>query len=735
MHLNTIKLSIFHVSLTRLSVTKMSVIGMLLFYFLFSQQLLSENTLPPKISQTTPPIAKKVDHYMEIHGDKRNDPYYWLRDDKRANQEVLDYLNAENAYTEQKLHHTKDFQKKLFTEITGRLEPNTNSVPEFYKGYWYWSKYEANKDYRIHVRQKGHLNAPHELLIDQNERAKGKEYYRLGDLKVSPDQTLIAIAEDTISRRQYDIRIQKIKSKTFFPEVIKNTSGEIVWANDNKTIFYVRRHPQTLLPFQVYRHTLGTSPQKDELVYQENDASFYVDIYKTRSKKYIAIAMSATTSSEVILLDANNPNAPPIKFLAREKDHKYYIDHIDQHFYIESDFKALNKKLLRVAENKVGSRQHWQEVIPHRDDTLIQDFILFDDHIAVSERANGIEKIRIRDYQGKILEEIKLADDIYTIWFSGNPQTSSKKIRFGYSSMTTPTSILEYDIASKKQKLLKQNKIPGGFHPKNYASERVNIKARDGKSVPVSIVYRRDLFKKNSSNPLLVYAYGSYGATIDPSFSISRLSLLDRGFVFAIAHIRGGQMLGRHWYEDGKELTKMNTFTDFIDASNALIKQGYGDPKRVYAEGGSAGGLLMGAIVNMSPHTYHGVVAHVPFVDVITTMLDESIPLTTGEFEEWGNPKNKEFYDYMLAYSPYDQIKRQNYPNMLVTTGLHDSQVQYWEPAKWVAKLRDYKTDNNLLLLDVDMKAGHSGKSGRYKRYIEQAKVYAFILDLAGINE
>lgn len=694
-----------------------------------------EATLPNQSNNNQPPIAKKVDHIMEIHGSQRNDPYYWLRDDKRTNQEVLDYLNAENAYTKQKLDHTEDFQKTLFEEMTGRLEPNKESVPVFDKGYWYWSKFEAGKDYRIHIRQKGDLKAPEEILIDQNQRAEGHEYYRLGDIEVSPNQSLIAIAEDTISRRQYDIRIQNLATKEFFPEVIKNTSGQVVWANDNKTIFYVRRDPQTLLPFQVYRHILGQDAKDDVLVYEEKDNTFYTYIYKTRSEKYIAIGMSATMNSEVRFIDADNPTAEPKIFLAREKDHKYHVDHIGKYFYVQSDLNALNEKLLRVSDDKIGTRQHWQEIIPHREDTLLQDFELFNDHMVLNERSDGLEKLRIRDYQGKLLQEVELNDAAYTIWFGNNPDPASKKFRYGYSSMTTPTSEFDYDIASQSSQLLKQDKVLGEFHPKYYASERINIKASDGKLVPVSIVYRKDKFNKSGKNPLLVYAYGSYGTTIDPGFSISRLSLLDRGFVYAIAHIRGSKMLGRTWYEDGKKLTKLNTFTDFIDASKALVKQGYGDPKRVYAAGGSAGGLLMGAVINMSPQTYHGVIAAVPFVDVVTTMLDESIPLTTGEYDEWGNPNDKQFYDYMLSYSPYDQVKKQEYPNLLVTTGLHDSQVQYWEPAKWVAKLRDYKTDNNVLLLDTDMEAGHGGKSGRYKQYLDRAKEYAFILDLAGINE
>lgn len=682
-----------------------------------------------------PPIAKKVDHFMEIHGHKRNDQYYWMRDDDRKAPEVIAYLDAENDYTKAKLAHAEDLQKKLFEEITGRLEPNEESVPVFDKGYWYLSKYEEGKDYRIHTRHKEKLDDQAEVLLDQNERAKGHEYYSLAALAVSPNQQLLGISEDTVSRRQYNIRVKNIESGKFFDEVIENTSGQIVWANDNKTFFYVKKDPQTLLPFQVYRHTLGTNPNDDVLVYEEKDNTFYTYIYKTRSEKFIGIGMSSTMNSEARFIDANKPDSEPRMFLPREKDHKYFVNHIGDQFYVRSDLNALNERVAAVDEDKIGTKDHWKEIIAHRVDTLIQGFELFNDYMVVSERIDGVEKLRLRDYQGQLIQEIAFNDAAYTAGLGANPDPASKVIRYYYSSMTTPDSEFEYNAKTKESKLLKQDKVLGEFHPDAYQSERIMVDARDGKKVPVSIVYRKDMFKKDGANPLLLYAYGSYGATMDPGFSISRLSLLDRGFVYAIAHIRGSKMLGRQWYEDGKKLTKMNTFTDYIDATIALVKQGYGNADKIYARGGSAGGMLMGGIVNMAPELYHGVVAAVPFVDVVTTMLDESIPLTTGEYDEWGNPNDKSFYDYMLSYSPYDQVKKQDYPNMLVVTGLHDSQVQYFEPAKWVAKLRDMKTDNNVLLLDTDMEAGHGGKSGRYKRYLDVAKQYSFILDLAGVNE
>ncbi len=682
-----------------------------------------------------PPRAQKIDHFMSIHGDKRNDEYYWLRDDTRQNKAVLDYLNAENEFTAGQLSHTTELQEQLFEEMTARLEPNVESIPVFDNGYWYWSKYEEGKDYPIYIRQKGSLNAPQEVLLDENKRAEGHEFYSLASMKISTNDQLMAIAEDIISRRQYKIRIMNLDTGKFYPEVIENTSGQIVWANDNKTLFYVRKHPTTLLPYQVFRHELGTSPDQDQLIYEEKDTTFYTGIFKTRSDNLIGIGVSSTMSSEYRFVSADKPSDAFDVFLPREADHSYSVDHIGDYFYVKSDYEALNERIWQVADDKVGTKDHWQELVGHRDDTLIQSFELFNDYMVVNERLNGVEKLRIRNYAGELLDEVGFNDAAYDVWFSNNPDPDSRVFRYGYSSLNTPDSVYEYHVDEKVSELKKQDKVIGDFNPDQYKSERIMVDARDGKKIPVSIVYRKDRFKKDGTNALLNYAYGSYGSTVDPYFSISRLSLLDRGMVYAISHIRGSKMLGRAWYEDGKKLTKMNTFTDFNDATKALVKRGYGNSKKVYAVGGSAGGLLMGSVINMEPELYHGVIAAVPFVDVVTTMLDESIPLTTGEFDEWGNPKDKAYYDYMLAYSPYDQVKAQDYPHLLVTTGLHDSQVQYWEPAKWVAKLRDMKTDNNRLLLDTDMEVGHGGKSGRYKSYLDRAKQYAFLLDLANAEE
>ncbi len=683
----------------------------------------------------SPPIAESIDTPLTIHGDTRIDPYYWLRDDNRQNEAVLHYLNAENDYTKACMADTEALQEQLYQEMTERLEPNDTSVPVFYKGYWRWSQFVEGKDYRINIRQKGSLDAPHEVILDQNDRAEGYEYYHLGGLGFSPDQRLQAIAEDFVSRRQYDIRIKDFTTGEYFDEVIANTSGNFVWAADNKTLFYTKLDEQTLLPFQVYRHTVGTDVSQDVLIYQEPDNTFYLQLFKTRSERYIGIHVQATESSEVRFLAADNPTGEFKIFYPREAEHLYEVEHLHQHFYILSDKNAPNNRLLKASDDGTGSvtdLSQWQEIVPHKDDTLLQEFELFDQAIVLHERVEGCEQIIFRDLDGQKTDQIQFDEEVYSIELYANPDPSATTLRYYYSSLTTPDSVFEYDCQSRKTKLLKQDKVLGEFNPDNYHAQRIMVSARDGVKVPVSLVYRKDKFHHDGTNPLLNYAYGSYGIVVDAEFNIALLSLLDRGFVYAISHVRGSKMLGRHWYESGKKLTKLNTFYDFIDCTKALIEQQFGDPKRIYAQGGSAGGMLMGGVVNMAPELYHGVIAAVPFVDVVTTMLDESIPLTTGEYDEWGNPNDKAYYDYMLSYSPYDQVRAQDYPNLLVITGLHDSQVQYWEPAKWVAKLRATKTDDNLLLLDTDMDAGHGGKSGRYKAFVDLAKEWAFLIDLAG---
>ena len=701
-------------------------------------------------STPKPPVAKKLPQLIKNHGITRNDEYFWMRDDSRNSPEVLAHVQAENTYTRAKLSHTEDLQKSLYDEMTNRLEPNEESVPLLDKGYWHWYQYQENEDFPVHYRRKAHplLNLNNvktentnadipkpEIILDENELSQGHDFFEIAAIELSPNQTFLAYAQDTVSRRQYEVKIIDLNTGSYFPEVIKDTDGEIEWANDNQTFFYTKKHPQTLLPYQVYRHKVGTDPKNDELVYQEADDTFYVSLYKTRSEKFVAIQLSATMNSEVRLIDANKPTSEPKVFLPRESDHRYAVDHFNGQFVIQSDFNAPNEQLFVAREEEFESKEDWKVIVPHDDSRLLQEFELFDQFMVVSERINGTESLLIRNYQGEVIDKIEISEAAFTLGLDENPDPASKFIRYYYSSLTTPDSIFEYHLDSKTSELLKQDRVIGDFNPRDYRTERVFAAARDGKQIPVSLVYRTELFKGDGKNPLLQYGYGSYGYTIDPEFSISTLSLLDRGFVYAIAHIRGSKMLGRQWYEDGKKLKKKNTFTDFIDVTKMLIDKGYADPKRIYAYGGSAGGLLMGAVANQNPELYHGMVASVPFVDIVTTMLDESIPLTTGEYDEWGNPNEEEYFKYMLSYSPYDQVQAQDYPNLLVLTGLHDSQVQYFEPAKWVAKLRDKKTDDNLLLFDIDMTAGHGGKSGRYKSFLDIAKEYAFILDLAGINE
>ncbi|MFC5707123.1 S9 family peptidase [Aeromonas eucrenophila] len=673
-----------------------------------------------------PPVAAKHPHTLKKHGDVRVDNYYWLRDDERQKPEVLDYLKAENAYTEAMLKPTQPLREQLYQEMVARIPQQDESVPYVKNGYRYQTRYEPGKEYGIYSRTKlGEREAS--LMLDSNQRAEGHEFYALGALEVSRNNRWLAVAEDLLSRRQYQIQFLDLESGNWAGDTLENTSGNLVWANDSKTVFYVRKHAKTLLPYQVYRHVLGTDPAKDQLVYEEKDDSFYVSLYATTSEDFIVIALSSTTSGEARLIDANVPTQTPRLFLPRQVDHEYSLDHYRGRFYVRSNKDGKNFGLYETKESPVD---RWKAVIAPNPDVLLESYALFKEWLVLEERSQGLTRLRQVNWQSGEQKEIAFDDPAYVTWLAYNPEPDTSQLRYGYSSMTTPSSTYELDMDSDKRTLLKQQAV-AGFKADKYASERLWVTARDGVKVPVSLVYRKDKFKKDSQNPLLVYGYGSYGASMDPDFSTARLSLLDRGFVYAIAHIRGGEELGRGWYEDGKLLKKQNSFHDFIDVTEALVAQGYGARDQVYAMGGSAGGLLMGAVINQAPQLYRGVVAQVPFVDVVTTMLDESIPLTTGEYDEWGNPNQKRYYDYMKAYSPYDQIKAQAYPNLLVTTGLHDSQVQYWEPAKWVAKLRELKTDDNLLLLSTDMDAGHGGKSGRFKAYEDIALEFAFILDLA----
>jgi oligopeptidase B len=674
----------------------------------------------------TPPKAEKRPQTLSVHGDDRVDNYYWLRDDDRADPQVLAYLSAENQYTEQAMQPHQALRETLYGEMVARIAQQDHSVPYVKHGYRYQTRYEPGNEYAIYLRQPAAEHENWSTLIDGNERARDSEFYTLGGLDISPDNKLMAVAEDFLSRRQYDIRIKKLDDETWTDDLLKNTSGSSEWANDSQTLYYVRKHKKTLLPYQVYRHVVGTDPKTDTLVYEEKDDTFYVGLDKTTSEKYILIHLDSTTTSEILLLDADDPQAKPQVFLSRRKDHEYALDHYLGHFYIRSNKDGKNFGLYKSAD---GVEANWQTLIAPRIEVMLEGFSLFRDWLVVEERHQGLTQLR--QIHWKTGEEKSLAfdDPTYTTWLAYNPEPDTSLLRYGYSSMTMPSSLFELDLDTHDRTLLKQQEVKD-FDAANYRSERVWVTARDGVKVPVSLVYRRELFKPNE-NPLLVYGYGSYGSSMDPAFSGSRLSLLDRGFVFVLAHIRGGAELGQQWYDDGKLFNKLNTFHDFIDVTKELVAEGYGDAGQVYAMGGSAGGLLMGAIINQAPELYRGIVAQVPFVDVLTTMLDESIPLTTGEYDEWGNPNDKAYYDYMLQYSPYDQVRAQAYPHMLVTTGLHDSQVQYWEPAKWVAKLRELKTDDNQLLMHTDMDSGHGGKSGRFKAYEDIALEYAFVLALA----
>lgn len=689
------------------------------------------------------PVAIKADTILKEHGQTRIDPYFWMRlsdDQKRAEnadnhtQQVLDYLNAENDYTKTVLSQTEELQQKLYDEIIGRIKQTDESVPYLSNGYWYYTRYEEGGEYPIYCRKNGSLEAQEEVLINVNELAEGYDYYAAGGLNVSPDNKILAFAEDTLSRRIYTIRFKNLETGEFLDDQISNTTGGGAWANDNKTFFYTTKNKVSLLSEKIYRHKLGTKPAADVMVYHEKDPSYYIGVYKSKSDDYVIIYSSSTLISDYRILDANNPTGEFKQFIPRdEKAHEYSIAHFGDKFYIVTNWEATNFKLMETPANATA-KENWKEVIPHRKDVLLEGIELFNEFMVVDERKNGLSNLRIINQTTKDEHYLDFGEPAYTAYISTNAEFNTKTLRFGYTSMTTPNSTFDYDMETKEKTLMKQQEVVGGHDPSEYVTERLWATARDGVQVPISIVYKKG-FEKNGKGPLLQYGYGSYGSTVDAGFSSTRLSLLDRGFAFAIAHIRGGQLMGREWYEDGKMFKKKNTFNDFVDCSKFLIGEKYTSTEHLYAQGGSAGGLLMGAVVNMNPELYNGILAAVPFVDVVSTMWDESIPLTTNEFDEWGNPKNLESYEYMMSYSPYDQVSNQDYPNMLVTTGLFDSQVQYWEPAKWVAKLRDMKTDDNLLILDTDMEAGHGGASGRFKRFKTTALQYAFILDLEGISE
>ncbi|MGX1024130.1 S9 family peptidase [Psychroflexus sp. MBR-150] len=684
-------------------------------------------------TSTLPPQAEKIDTVLEKHNDKRVDPYYWMN--QRNNPKVISYLESENAYYKEKSAGTKVLEENLFKEIKSRIKENDKSVPYKYNGYWYITKYKTGKNYPIYTRKKETLDAKEEVLFNVNNLAKGHSYYNLSNLNVSPDNKIAAFAVDSIGRRLYNIHFKNLESDEILPVSIKNTTGGSAWANDNKTLFYTRQHPETLRSYQIYKHILGTDPENDELVYEETDETFYTYVYKSKSQQYIIIGSSSTTSDDYKILNANTPEKEFKTFTQRRRNLEYSIAHYNDSFYILTNQNdATNFKLMKTSLDNT-SEKNWTEVIPHRENVLLENIDIFKNYLVTTERHNGLSKIHVISWDNKKDYFIPFDSETYTVGTSVNLEFDTDKLRFTYTSLNVPSSVMSYDMTKKQLKILKQKTVQDpNFNQNNYETKRLFATAEDGERIPISIIYKKGL-KRDGNNPLLQYGYGSYGATIDPYFSYSRLSLLDRGFVFAIAHIRGSEYFGRDWYENGKMLNKRNTFTDFIAVSKFLIAENYTSPKHLYAMGGSAGGLLMGAVANMAPELYNGIVAQVPFVDVVTTMLDESIPLTTSEYDEWGNPNNKIYYNYIKSYSPYDNVEKQNYPHMFVTTGLHDSQVQYWEPAKWVAKLRDYKTDDNLLWFYTNMEAGHSGASGRFDRLKEVARDYTFLLHLENITE
>lgn len=674
------------------------------------------------------PDAKKINKELTIHGDTRIDPYYWMNE--REDPAVKAYLEKENEYTKTVMQHTGKLQEELYGEIVGRIKQTDMSVPYKLNGYYYYTRYEEGKEYPIFCRKRGALEAGEEVMLDVNEMAEGYSYYQVGSLKVSSNNNLLAFSVDTLSRRIYDVFVKDLTTGEILPGKLEGTSGNLDWANDNETLFYVTRD-ETLRPEKIWRHRIGTKQSTDELVYHESDPTFTTGVYKSKSRKYIIIGSYSTLSDEYRFLKADSPYGEPVVFQPRQKDLEYYIGHFEDKFYIRTNYKARNFRLMEVNEKETGI-DNWKEVVPHREDVLLEDFELFKGYLSLLERDNGLTRIRVINQNRNEDYYIDFEEQVYLTYFSTNPDFDSDLLRIGYTSMTTPNTVYDFNMRTRDRELLKQQEVVGGYEPDDYFTERLWAEAIDGTRIPLSVVYKKGL-KRDGSNPLLLYGYGSYGASMDPYFSSVRLSLLDRGFVFALAHIRGGEELGRDWYENGKLLKKMNTFTDFIDCAQHLIEKNYTSSEKLAVMGGSAGGLLIGAVVNMEPGLFRAAIAAVPFVDVVTTMLDESIPLTTGEYDEWGNPNEEEYYRYMLSYSPYDNVKAQAYPAMLITTGFHDSQVQYWEPAKWIAKLRDLNTSEHPLLLYTNMDFGHGGASGRFERYKETALEYAFLLDQLGV--
>jgi oligopeptidase B len=678
-----------------------------------------------------PPVAETIRKEFQEFGTTRVDNYYWLRE--RENPKVIDYLKAENDYLKAVMKPTEALQEKLYREIVGRIKATDMSVPYRENGYYYYSRFDEGKEYPVHCRKKGSLEAPEEVLLDASAMAEGQPFFSLMGLEVSPDNRLLSYAVDTVSRRLYKQYFKNLETGETLADAISNTLGLSAWANDNKTLFYVMKDQVTLRPYRVMRHVLGTPILEDVQVFRENDEAYNTTVYKSKSRKFILIASESTLSTEYLLVDADRPDGEAVIVQPRERDLEYHVEPFRDKLYIRTNYQAKNFRLMEAPLDKT-TKENWLELIPHRDDVLLEGLEIFNDFLVLEERKSGLTQIRAIGWKDKAEHSLDFGEATYAASIGQNPEFDTDWLRFDYSSLTTPNSVFDYNLKTREKKLLKQQEVLGGFSQADYQAERLYATASDGVKIPISIVYRKGM-EKSGRNPLLEYGYGSYGASEDPYFDSSILSLLDRGFIYALVHIRGGSEMGRTWYEDGKLLKKKNTFADFIACAEHLIAEKYTGPEKLFAAGLSAGGLLMGAVLNMRPDLFKGVIAGVPYVDVITTMLDPSIPLTAQEFDEWGNPNTKEHYDYMLSYSPYDNVEAKDYPAMLVTTGWHDSQVQYWEPAKWVAKLRSLKTDNNRLLLHTNIDAGHGGQSGRFRRFRETALEFAFLLDLAGIKE
>ncbi len=701
----------------------------------------SSPTMPlpskPAVStaQPVPPVAARKPHQVPSPNGTREDPYYWMRDDERKNPEVLAYLAAENKYRDALMAPVKDLEEKLYNEIVARVQQDDSSVPAQKGAFDYYTRFEQGKEYPIHARRAhGQAGAPEQVLIDGPALAAGHDFFQVGNYEVGSDDQLLGWAEDAVGRRQWVLRFRDLKTGQLLPDRIENAEAGFAIANDNRTVFYVDKDKQTLLGKRVMRHVLGTPVAQDVEVFANDDETFYLGVGKSRSERFIAIYLQSTVSTEVRLLDATKPDGEFKVVLPRERDHEYELEDFGDDFILRTNWQAANFRIVRVKASEVADRTKWRDVVPHRTDSFVQDFTTFNTFLAVEERSGGLSKVRVLGWDGQHDAYVDADEPSFTMALGTNEEPAATTLRYTYTSLATPASTYDLEVTTGKRTLLKRQPVLGGYNPQDYAVEFRMAMARDGTRVPVSIVYRKGT-KLDGTAPVYQYSYGSYGLSTDPSFSVSRLPLLDRGFVYAIAHVRGGQEMGRHWYDDGRLLNKRNTFTDFIDVTRFLVAERYGQAGKVFAMGGSAGGLLMGAIANLAPNDYRGIIAHVPFVDVVTTMLDESIPLTTNEWDEWGNPKEKAYYDYMLSYSPYDNVERKAYPAMLVTTGLWDSQVQYFEPAKWVAKLRVMKTDSNPLVFHTNMEAGHGGKSGRFQRYHEYAMEYSWVLQQLAPHE